>query len=170
MTDTEARAIAADMLEVGHFVFEGASWDFYMYFLGQRERTGFYARVTFDRGVMEVLSGAGRAASFDDRLRQFLRGFSFDDQNAPRVISDLAALDDVAYFVACSPPDIGLGRDEMSVRVSRDKLVGSKGEWGRLPGPLRFHATVSAAAATFPGIDVDVQLGFLSVDWKGNSQ
>jgi hypothetical protein len=170
MTDTEARAIAADMLEVGHFVFEGVSWAFYKYFLGQRERTGSYARVTFDRGVMEVRSGAGRAASFNDRLRQFMRGFSFDDQNAPRVISDLAALDDVAYFVACSPPDVGLGRDEGAIRVCRETIVWSETGCTRRPGPLRFHANFSVAQPAFPGIDLDVQLGFMNFDWKGKLQ
>lgn len=170
MTDTQARAIAADMLEVGHFVFDGVSWDFYRYVLRQRERSGFYARVTYDGGLMDVLTGASREASFEGRLSCFLGGFSFDDEEAPRLVSDLAALDDIAYFATFSRLGRGLDSEEGSIRVSREKLVWSEAGCSRRPGPLRFHARFPVVPSAFPGIDVDLQRGFFNFDWKGKPQ
>src|SRR5712691_1191764 len=76
MRTREARAVANDMLDLGHFQFEGVSWDFYEFVLDRREQAHLHARITYDEGRMEVLTGAGVKGELVDALSRMLQGFS----------------------------------------------------------------------------------------------
>lgn len=68
---------ASTEFERGHFVFEGATWEFYQRTLEQLERAGQHARVTFDNGRMEIMTTSGWHESIKTCVARLLEHYSF---------------------------------------------------------------------------------------------
>jgi hypothetical protein len=116
MKTGEAQLIAHDMFDLGHFLFDGVSWEFYEYILEQRDRAGLYARITCDCGRMEILTGAGVAGELRAAFARMLEHFSAvgdvfpEESGSPRKASgDQIERDDIYVFTS-KPGGGGWGR------------------------------------------------------------
>jgi Uma2 family endonuclease len=58
------------------FVFEHVSWDYYTQTLSQLDRTGQHARVTFDRGRMEIMTVGRRHEIIKKAIGRLLEAFA----------------------------------------------------------------------------------------------
>ena len=185
MTEPQAKSIARDMLEVGHFHFEGASWAFYEHVLDWRDRAGHYVRITYDRGQMEVFTGADVKRALEQALRTALAAFALDEGVPPALATDPTPANDVIYVISArslgegSPPR---GGRVMELHVARSRILPGKGDWngGVLePAMLRFSGIVrpkadqnpdvaSPGGAAFPGLDSSKLFGFVRSSQKDN--
>jgi hypothetical protein len=177
MTQKQAQAIADEMLEVGHFWFEGASWEFYDYILKQRDAGGLHARITYDRGQMEIFTGADVQGALDRTLAEFLRDVEFEADVPVASVSDLTADDDVVYVISSVPvqeaPASAVGAESgpqrsFELRVNRSRVLPGGSDWngGAVePGTIKFKGIVRAlgeggvfvalpGSVKFPGIEV----------------
>jgi hypothetical protein len=157
MSPGQAELIARDILDVGHFLFDGASWEFYEHVLSWRDNAGHHARITYDCGQMEMLTGADVSGALCDVLPKVLAAFSFDEGVSPSLAGDLTPAEDVAYVISGR-----VGRGTIKFDLTRSRFLDNNG--GLQPGPLRLKGLVRAEGGTdydvpaivvFPGLDPD---------------
>jgi hypothetical protein len=179
MITREAQAIANDMLDLGHFVFEGVSWDFYEFILDRRERARLHARITYDEGRMELFTGAGVKGELVEPLSRMLRGFSFARElgsaGLPKRLREWqAGEEDFLYLVAvdeCSSD----GERTIELTITRREITdGPPGSErgvigpaqlemkGRVIGTRRGRAWVPAPdSVLFPEVDLKSHFNFV---------
>ncbi|MDB5322118.1 MAG: hypothetical protein JWN40_3749 [Phycisphaerales bacterium] len=172
MTQQQAQSLADDMLEVGHFLFEQASWSFYEFILKHRDRTGEYARITYDRGRMEIMTGAGVQWRLRDDLAKLLEHFSrvrddsVSDQRDSAVTPATASEPDIVYVIISERVN---DRTALDVTVKRVVIpAGPADDSGfgaaTIPG-VRYQARLPDREM-FPGITVAQTFEFLQYHQK----
>ena len=172
MTQQQAQSLADDMLEVGHFLFEQASWSFYEFILKHRDRTGEYARITYDRGRMEIMTGAGVQWWLRDDLAKLLEHFSrvrdnsVSAQRDPAVTPAPASEPDIAYVIISERVNDGTALDVTVKRVviPAGPADDSGFDAATIPG-VRYQARM-ANREIFPGITAAQTFKFLQYQPK----
>ena len=189
MTASQARKIADDMLKVGHFVLDRVSWDFYSYILERRDEAGAWARITYDRGMMEIRTGGDVEGLMRDGLARMLERFSCSDDFSIRLVDKRRYRNaDEIYALAISTTSedgsdfSGSEPGERVVELTVTRAVLEKSESDperfvpgtpqlRLKGRIQAHVeggrlTASPESALYPGIDVADHFGFIWLDRK----
>jgi hypothetical protein len=151
---------------VGRFLFEGVSWAFYTYLLEQRDRTGAYVRITYDRGRMEVLTGADVQAEMSENLTRMLELFNFKESTPYNTIKNrLKPLENQVYVISPTQSRAGAERDRViEINLMRAVLEKPRADGGFDPGPpdLSIYGRIEDKMTEgYPGISVAQHFAFL---------